>query len=581
MATGAESGQTSMQALWSLVRSIAAYAGRRGVFAAIYILLGAVFESFGLVLLIPLLALVIGSGGDSRLQRIMSPVFDAAGAATPVERLALLLAGFAAIMVVRGVVISLRDSTVMALQFGYSERLRGEIADSLAAAGWSSVLRLRHARVMSIMSSDIQRISAATSFLLQTCIAIVILAVQCVLSFILSPWLALLSFALLAAGAVAMIPVLRRARAHGHMVIGVNLSLLDTASQFLSGLKLALSQDLQGAFVAEYRSTLHGLTMQQTRFTRRQTVARVALTTLTALVGAAVVLLGYGLLHMSAPLLIAFLLVVARMSGPATQIQQGFQQLALGLPSYEVITALVTELRGTARPAGLAQRALPHGVVALENVGFQHPQGDDDSAQGVRGVSLSIAPGTFLGIAGTSGAGKTTLIDLLVGLLQPQTGRILVGGVALDETTLASWRAGLSYIAQDSFLFHDTVRHNLQWVRPGASEAQMWDALALAGATEIVRRMDGGLDAVMGERGSLVSGGERQRLALARALLRQPKLLIMDEATNAIDVDGERALLERLLAMTPRPTIVMIAHRSESLALCDHVVRMENGRLVD
>ncbi|HEX4303142.1 MAG TPA: ABC transporter ATP-binding protein [Rhizomicrobium sp.] len=578
--TDTGSAGAALRALWSLIRSIAAFAGRRGVFAAIYLLLGAVFESAGLILLIPLLGVVIGTGsGSSRLQRTMDPIFAAAGAATQLGRLALLLAGFAVIMVVRGVVIALRDSTVASLQIGYTERLRGDIASSLAAAGWNQVLRLRHARVMSVMSNDIQRIGMAASYLLQTCIAIVILVVQCVLSFILSPWLALLSLALLLASAVAMIPVLRRARAQGHFVSAVNVSLIDTASQFLSGLKLALSQDLQGAFVTEFQDTLHGLTTRQTRFFRQQTAARAILTTLTALVGAAVVLLGYGVLHLSAPLLIAFLLVVARMSGPAATVQQGFQQIALGLPAYEVIMTLVTELRATAQPATRAQRAVPDGLIALEHVGFRHPHTDDSGSHGVLDVSLSIPPGSFLGIAGTSGSGKTTLVDLLVGLLQPQTGRILVGGELLDDAMLASWRARLSYISQDSFLFHDTIRRNLLWARPDASEADMWDALTLAGADAIVRRIDGGLEAVVGERGSLVSGGERQRLALARALLRRPSLLVMDEATNAIDIDGERALLERLLAIEPRPIIVMIAHRGESLALCDQVLRMENGRL--
>jgi len=151
----------------------------------------------------------------------------------------------------------------------------------------------------------------------------------------------------------------------------------------------------------------------------------------------------------------------------------------------------------------------------------------------------------------------------------------------LNDTALPAWRAQLSYISQDPFLFHDTVRHNLAWVRPGASEEEMWDALTLAGADGIVKRMEGGLDAVVGERGSLVSGGERQRIALARALLRKPRLLVMDEATNAIDIDGEHALLERLLALKPRMTIVMIAHRAESIALCDRLLRMENGALVE
>ncbi len=109
----------------------------------------------------------------------------------------------------------------------------------------------------------------------------------------------------------------------------------------------------------------------------------------------------------------------------------------------------------------------------------------------------------------------------------------------------------------------------------------MWQALSLADADGIVRRMDGGLDAVVGERGTLVSGGERQRIAIARAVLRKPGLLLMDEATSAIDVTGERSLLERLRHTYPRLTIVMIAHRNESLSLCDRIVRMEDGRLID
>src|SRR5262249_44926681 len=148
-------------------------------------------------------------------------------------------------------------------------------------------------------------------------------------------------------------------------------------------------------------------------------------------------------------------------------------------------------------------------------------------SHGVSALSLRLLPGTFVGIAGTSGAGKTTFADLLVGLLKPQAGRITVGGAPLDAALLASWRSQLSYISQDPFLFHDSVRRNLLWARPGASEAEMWDALALAGADAIVRRMEGALDAVVGERGSLVSGGERQRIALARALLRRPRLLVM------------------------------------------------------
>jgi ATP-binding cassette subfamily C protein len=137
----------------------------------------------------------------------------------------------------------------------------------------------------------------------------------------------------------------------------------------------------------------------------------------------------------------------------------------------------------------------------------------------------------------------------------------------------------VSYVSQDPFLFHETIRRNLLWARPEASEGELWAALEAAGADMLVRRLPAGLETVVGERGTLVSGGERQRIALARALLRRPRLLLLDEATNAIDVAGEGLLLRRLRAGPERPTIIMIAHREQSLAHCERIIELREGRL--
>ena len=572
----------ALRLAWRFVCDFAIYGGRRTVSAVALAACGSVLEGVGLALIIPLLAVVTAAGpAAGGIRRHAGQLLALVGARSPVSQLAVLLGLFGALMLLRALVISRRDILVTKLQVGFVESRRARLAARLAAARWDQVVQVSHARITHVLSGEIQKIGAAATVATQTAIALSVLLAQCVLAFALSPPLAAIALCLLALGVGGLVPVLQRARSVGARLADRNQSLLNITSRFLGGLKLAVSQNLQAGFLAEFNATLAEIGQSQVDYTRQRTLGRLALTTVSAFVGATLVLIGFGVFHMAAPVLITLLLIISRMSGPAGMVQQGAQQLAFSLPSYEVLNALERDLEalpGETPPAEAAVR-FPEGAVAFDLVSFRHVAPVDGVVRGVEAVDLSVSPGEFLGVAGPSGAGKTTLADLLVGLYPPQQGRVTVGGKGLGGPVLAAWRQGVSYVSQDPFLFHDTLRRNLAWAAPEATEAEMWEALAIAGADQLVRRMRAGLDTIAGERGTLVSGGERQRIALARALLRRPRLLVLDEATSAIDVDGEHAILERLCRLQPRPTIVMIAHRSESLALCDRVLQLAGGRL--
>ena len=572
--------------LGSLTRflvDLARYARGRGApLTALLVAGGALLDSFGLVLLIPLLGVVAPSAQTpGALRRAAAVFFRTIGASTPFEQLGALLVVFGALMVLRSVVATQRDVRMAELQINFLEEQRAQVAELLAGARWDQLVRLRHARITQLMSGDLQRVSMGVNFLLQSAVSIVMVLSQVALAFILSPVLASIALALLVVIGVALAPMLRRSQDLGRYLTEANLGLLDAASQFLGGLKLAVSQNLQGAFTSEFRDTLTSVARRQVDNIRQRSYARMTINLLSSSVAGAIVLVGFGFLHVPATILIALLLIISRMSGPVGQIQQGLQQVAFALPAYEKVVELKRELARVGEDRPPSGAPFPEGAVIFEGVSFRHPSvgADAGAERGVERLDLVLRPGEFLGVVGASGAGKTTFADLLVGLIPPQAGRITVGGRPLEGAVLAGWREGISYVSQDPFLFHDTVRRNLAWACPGAAEAEMWRALALADAEALVRRMDMGLDSVVGERGALVSGGERQRIALARAILRRPRLLVLDEATNAIDIPTERLLLERLAALSPAPTIVMVAHRPESLALCANLLRLEEGKI--
>jgi ABC-type multidrug transport system fused ATPase/permease subunit len=222
-----------------------------------------------------------------------------------------------------------------------------------------------------------------------------------------------------------------------------------------------------------------------------------------------------------------------------------------------------------------APRELPHGLldVVLDGVGFSY--GGDEV---LHGVSARLAPGEVVALVGSTGAGKTTLCNLLVRLVDPTEGEVRLGGVPLTEVDPTALHRAAALVFQESFLFADTVRENLA-MGDAVDDAQILEVLGIARARTFVERLPQGLDEVIGERGVTLSGGQRQRIALARALLRQPRLLILDDATSAVDATVERAILDGLRGSVAATTVV-VAHRVSTIALADRVLLLDEGRIV-
>lgn len=195
-------------------------------------------------------------------------------------------------------------------------------------------------------------------------------------------------------------------------------------------------------------------------------------------------------------------------------------------------------------------------------------------------VTLNIPAGSFALLVGPSGTGKTTLLDMLAGLLTPQEGEILVDGVSLPSVDMQDWRSRIGYVAQEMGLLHDTVFRNVTLGDTSITRSDVEGALKEAGAWEFVSDMEEGMDSMVGERGAKISGGQRQRVALARALARRPRLLLLDEITASLDPDSEAAICKTLMALRGRITIVAISHQNALRKMADQILKLENGKIV-
>jgi subfamily B ATP-binding cassette protein MsbA len=195
-------------------------------------------------------------------------------------------------------------------------------------------------------------------------------------------------------------------------------------------------------------------------------------------------------------------------------------------------------------------------------------------------LSFEIARGQVVALVGSSGAGKSTTMDLLARFYDPDEGRITFDGIDLREAAVASLRSQLGIVTQETILFHDTVRNNIAYGSPGASDSEIRMAAEAAHALEFVQRLPLGFDAVIGERGAKLSGGERQRLAIARALLRNPPILLLDEATSSLDTESERLVQDALERLMRDRTVLVIAHRLSTVQHAYRIVVLDHGRIV-
>lgn len=559
--------------LRSYALSLAQFAGAaRLARLSLLFLVTALTDGVGFFLLVPILeALASPGGGRSATNR----AFAALGVP---PTLAGLLSAFVAVIAVRAVLVRTRDVATSRLMLEFVDHIRARLLESVARAAWPFLAQRRMSDVANAFSSHVMRIMGVTYFALKLPTLFVLILVQAAVALRLAPLLALGTLGCAALLGFALRGRLKRVHDLGRAATAAQEETFHTVSELLAGIKLAKSSAAEERHLAACLSATRELRLQQLGVIRANSASSMGFQVGAALAMAVLVYVGSAVARLPLAELVVLGAVFARMLPVVLDSLQKLQDLVQSLPSYAAVQKLITECEEAAEPDDGGPAPSLASELRLEEVGFHY---DPAGTPVFRGVSLTIPAGGMIAVTGPSGAGKSTLADIVMGLLEPTEGHLTIDAVPLGRERARAWRRSIAYVPQECFLFRESVRANLLWARPDATERELWSALELAAAEGFVARLPRGLDTVIGDRGLRLSGGERQRLALARAILRRPQLLVLDEATSALDYENERLVQAAIERMHGLMTILVIAHRLTTIRSADEILVLAEGRIVE
>jgi ABC-type multidrug transport system fused ATPase/permease subunit len=543
------------------------------------ITLSGIIEGIGITLFIPLLQLM----NDQSLNDIEPPftfliaTIEKTGLNIDLVSLLMLIAGFSLLALFLGY---LQRKLMIRSKQLYAHSLRQSYYNGVLDSKWGFSSTLSHGEAINQVTTECTRAAVA---LWQEVLAVAS-AIQIIfyLGFsMLISWQLIIVTAIFGGLAYFLVrPIMRKAKGLGHETSTANRNLSFYVIEYLRSLKIikaTASMNQVKVSLSSHNQTLYSVSYQSELNTAQVyfLIQALPVLLLTLIIG-----LSIEFIDMPTSLIMVFLLFMARTAPRVAQFQQQYHTYSLCSPAIRIVRDTIEKSLAAHENLNTGGKVFQNieTAIKLDEVSYHFP---DEKQLALSNVSMVIPRNKMIAIVGRSGAGKSTVMDILTGLRRPSTGKLLFDGTELGKFNLTVWRQHIGIVTQDTMIFNASLRENLLFFAPDATDVNIASAITIAHLNEVVAELPKGLDTILGEGSIRLSGGQKQRVALARALVGKPELLLLDEATSALDNESERFVQNAIEHIAHTMTIVVIAHRLSTVRRADMIYVMEKGAVVE
>jgi len=556
--------------LLSIFKKYWSFSPKLQLIALILMVLQGITSGVGVLLIIPLLE-VLGVYGEASSSNAITLHLEQVLTSLAVElNLINVLVSYVVIVsIIATIKLQLARLTVQ-LQHGYIKYLRNNLYRSLLNAKWEFIIQHKMTDFIHTLTMQVQAIGQSANLIMNLLSQIILVTILLFFAIIVSWELTIAVLLYTAIISLILLPFNKVLFKSGNLELTNYKKIFQMVNDQLASLKMIKSYSAESKYSDKLSLSSTQLEQQQIKVSMVNAFTQWLYLIITVISFSIFFYFGSQLIEVSE--LFALLLLYGRLLPQVIAIQSNYQRLVHKTPAFNDIVKMFDACKNAQEYSAISQvsNMVFEHKIQLKKVSYHYP-GKVDHV--IVNLDLTIEKNETWAFVAPSGRGKTTLADIVSGLLIPQQGCIEIDQIILNGDNCKAWRKNIAYITQDVYLFHDTIRANLSWVSDKTvTDTELWEKLELAAAKYFVEKLPLGLDTVIGDHGIRLSGGERQRLALARALLTNPLLLILDEATSALDLENEKKIQQALLTLKGQVTMIIIAHRESTQACADHIL---------